>query len=113
MRTDNTKQGAETTVSQRRQRQHDRFAALNTEKIRTNADCSGRILEETAMPDEAGLALMRQAAESLGLSARGFHRTLRAARTLADLDDMDAVTSIHIAEALSYCGETLKKRQAA
>ena len=46
----------------------------------------GALLEEIAMPDEAGVALLRQASETLHLSARGFHRTLRVARTLADLD---------------------------
>jgi magnesium chelatase family protein len=61
------------------------------------------------MPDEAGLALLRQAAEALGLSARGFHRTLRVARTLADLDQSEAVGRLHVAEALSYRGETLRQ----
>ena len=60
--------------------------ARRAKGVRTNADCSGHLLEEIAMPDDAGLALLRQAAETLGLSARGFHRTLRVARTLADLD---------------------------
>ena len=49
------------------------------------------------MPYEAGLALMRHAAESLGLSALCFHFTLRIAQTLAELDDEDTVTCIHIA----------------
>ncbi len=65
------------------------------------------------MPDAPGLALLRQAADTLGLSARGFHRTLKVARTLADLDGDDAVGRIHIAEALSYRGETLRQRQVA
>ena len=68
--------------------------------VRTNAECSGPLLEQIATPDEAGVALLRQAAETLQLSARGFHRTLRVARTLADLDGADGVARIHVAEAL-------------
>ena len=48
--------------------------------------------------------LIRQAAESMRLSARGFHRTLRVARTLADLDGEAQVRRLHLAEALSYRG---------
>ena len=100
-------------VSAARQRQRERFAALGARGMRTNADCSGRLLEEIAMPDAEGTALLRQAAERLGLSARGFHRTLKVARTLADLDGAEDVGRIQIAEALSYRGETLRQRQAA
>jgi len=45
---------------------------------------------------------LTRAAERLGLSARAWHRTLRVARTLADLDGSDTVRRLHIAEALSY-----------
>lgn len=65
------------------------------------------------MPDADGVTLLRQAAEALGLSARGFHRTLKVARTLADLDGSETVGRIHIAEALSYRGETLRQRMEA
>jgi magnesium chelatase family protein len=65
------------------------------------------------MPEEAGVALLRQASETLSLSARGFHRVLRVARTLADLDSVDTVTRSHVAEALSYRGETLRQQRAA
>ncbi|MGE3831666.1 MAG: ATP-binding protein, partial [Parvibaculaceae bacterium] len=62
----------------------------------------GEVLEKIAHPDEAGLHLLRDAADAMNLSARGYHRVLRVARTLADLDGRDAVARIHIAEALSY-----------
>ena len=62
---------------------------------------------------DAGLTLLREAADALSLSARGYHRTLRVARTLADLDSEGKVARIHIAEALSYRGETLRRAQEA
>jgi magnesium chelatase family protein len=71
------------------------------------------VLADVAMPEEAGLALLRQASEQLQLSARGFHRTLRVARTLAHLDAVETVTRAHVAEALSYRGETLRQSRAA
>ena len=70
--------------------------------IRTNADADGELLERVAAPDQPGRNLLTQAAEHLHLTARGYHRVLRLARTLADLDGGDAVRRIHIAEALSY-----------
>ena len=60
------------------------------------------LLAAIAEPDAEGRALLARAAERLGLSARAWHRTLRVARTLADLDGSDAVRRLHIAEALSY-----------
>src|SRR5262245_27048484 len=101
------------TVTLARQRQLARFAALGAKGVRTNAECSGALLEQIAMPDEPGVQLLRQASEKLGLSARGFHRTLRVARTLADLDGAEKVARLHVAEALSYRGETLRQQMAA
>jgi magnesium chelatase family protein len=69
---------------------------------RCNADTDGNLLAAIAEPDAEGRALLVRAAERLGLSARAWHRTLRVARTLADLDGSDAVRRLHIAEALSY-----------
>jgi magnesium chelatase family protein len=102
-------------VTAARARQRARLAALGpaAQRMRTNADCAGKVLEEIAMPDEAGLALLRQASDTLGLSARGFHRTLKVARTIADLDHADTVGRMHVAEALSYRGETMRQQQAA
>ncbi len=70
--------------------------------IRTNAEADGELLDRVAKPDAAGAALLAQATERRRLSARGYHRVLRVARTLADLDGSDRVSRIHIAEALSY-----------
>ena len=100
-------------VAKARERQRSRFAARGLSGVRTNAACSGRVLEEIATPDAEGTALLRQAAETLHLSARGFHRTLRVARTLADLDGLDQVSRMHVAEALGYRGETLRQERAA
>jgi magnesium chelatase family protein len=60
------------------------------------------MLEAIARPDDAGLKLLRDAADAMNLSARGYHRVLRVARTLADLDGRERVGRINIAEALSY-----------
>jgi magnesium chelatase family protein len=67
-----------------------------------NARIEGKALETVATPDEAGRALLVKAAERGGLSARGWTRTLRLARTIADLEGATAVRRIHIAEALVY-----------
>ncbi len=71
-------------------------------KIRTNAEADGTLLEKVSVPDKSGRNLLAEAAERLRLSARGYHRVLRVARTIADLDDGGGVKRIHIAEALSY-----------
>jgi magnesium chelatase family protein len=70
--------------------------------IRTNAEADGDLLDGVATPDESGRRLLAQAAEAMRLSARGFHRILRVARTIADLSESEPVTRVHIAEALSY-----------
>lgn len=82
-----------------RDRQRQRFRHHN---VRANAEADGALLAEIARPDEAAAALLRQAAERLGLSARAYHRVLRVARTAADLAGMERVGSAHIAEALAF-----------
>ncbi len=88
-----------TRVAAAREIQNLRFAGTTT---RTNAEADGKLLEAVATPDDAGQKLLVQATQALRLSARGYHRVLRVARTLADLAGAEKVTRIHIAEALSY-----------
>ena len=70
--------------------------------MRSNAELDGQALEDQATPDEAGRKLLAQAAEAMRLSARGYTRMLRVARTIADLAGAETVGRIHVAEALSY-----------
>lgn len=70
--------------------------------MRVNADMEGRMLEQVASPDDEGRALLTRVAERFGLSARGYHRVLRVARTIADLDGSANVRRPHVAEAVSY-----------
>jgi magnesium chelatase family protein len=70
--------------------------------VRTNAEADGELLERVAAPDKDGRDLLAQAAERMKLSARGYHRVLRVARTLADLAGAETVRRVQVAEALSY-----------
>jgi magnesium chelatase family protein len=67
-----------------------------------NALAEGGVLEKIAAVDDASRALLTRAAEAGGLSARGWARTLRLARTIADLEGSEAVRRAHVAEALIY-----------
>ena len=89
-------------VARARAMQAERYAAAGLPQVRTNAATHGPLLEDVARPDSGGLALLRDAADAMRLSARGYHRVLRVARTLADLDGADKVGRLHLAEALSY-----------
>ena len=90
-------------VAAARAKQSARYAGIEGERpIRTNAEADGKLLEEVAAPEADGRKLLTDAAEKLKLSARGYHRVLRVARTIADLDGSAGVRRIHIAEALSY-----------
>ena len=77
-------------------------ARYSDSAIICNAEADGETLESVAAPDQDGRALLTLAAEKMRLLARGYHRILRVARTIADLDASDSVKRIHIAEALSY-----------
>ncbi len=80
--------------------QDHRFAGH--EGLRVNADAEGAVLDQIATPDAGGRDLLLRAADRFGLSARAYHRILRVARTIADLDGSATVRQPHIAEALSY-----------
>jgi len=86
-------------VAAARQLQADRYSGSG---VRTNAQADGELLDRVATPDEPGRKLLADAAAAMRLSARGFHRVLRVARTVADLAGAEQVGRIHVAEALSY-----------
>ncbi len=86
-------------VARARDIQRERYAEAG---LRTNAEAEGEILDRFASPDEPGVRLLGEAAERMKLTARGYHRVLRVARTIADLAGHESVMRPHIAEALSY-----------
>ena len=77
-------------------------ARYEGKRIRTNAEAEGELLDQVASPDAAGARLLTEAADAMRLTARGYHRVLRVARTIADLAGAERVGRPHIAEALSY-----------
>lgn len=77
-----------------------------------NARLSGEALEQFTPPDADGKALLTKAAEATGMSARGWTRTLRLARTIADLEGCPNIARRHIAEALMYRRTTHRAEQA-
>jgi len=89
-------------VAAARDTQLARYASAGLPHIRTNAEAPSSVLDQIAQPDAQGQKLLRDAAETMRLSARGYHRVLRVARTLADLDRADKIGRLHLAEALSY-----------
>lgn len=87
-------------VSGARTLQQERYASHSG--IRQNADIEGKVLDDVAKPDKAGSELLTRVAERFGLSARGYHRVLRVARTIADLAGSETIGRDHVAEAISY-----------
>jgi magnesium chelatase family protein len=100
-------------VARARQVQRERFEELGVSDAATNAHCAPSLIERIATPDGAGLSLLGDASDRLGFSARAYHRVLKVARTLADLDGADTVGRIHVAEAISYRMATDRMAQAA
>lgn len=97
-------------VERARAVQAERYKGLGGDAAILNATCPASIIETAAAPDAAGARLLGDAAEQMKFSARAYHRILKVARTLADLDGDDTVRRIHLAEAISYriAGERLR-----
>jgi magnesium chelatase family protein len=100
-------------VAQARKIQADRFQAMGLPHLRTNSEADGEVLEAITALDVAGQSLLRDAAEAMNLSARGYHRVLRVGRSIADLAGSENVMRVHIAEALSYRQRAASLRLAA
>jgi magnesium chelatase family protein len=87
-------------VADARRIQQERYA--NIPNVHLNADAEGDTLSAVATPEADGRDLLMKVADQFGLSARGYHRVMRVARTIADLDGSDVVQRSHVAEAVSY-----------
>jgi len=87
-------------VQKARDIQLKRFKGL---KITSNAEMNNKQLKQFCDLDQQSVVLLKQAITKLSLSARGFHRVIKIARTIADLEDSVKIKSNHIAEALQYC----------
>ncbi len=87
------------TVRARVERARERQLARQS---KANAELAGAELETLCRPDAAGEALLRQAIARLDLSARAYHRILRVARSVADLDGAEQPGAGHVAEAVQY-----------
>lgn len=96
----NTSAEVAARVATARAVQADRYA--DDPNVQLNADATGDALTRFATPDSEGRALLQRVAEKSGLSARGYHRVQRVARTIADLDGSDTVHATHLAEAISF-----------
>ena len=100
-------------VAAAREMQRARYAALGRENVATNAAAPANLIESVVSLDGSGTALIREASERFALSARGFHRVLKLARTIADLEGAESVSRRHLAEALSYRSGLTGMRHAA
>ena len=98
-------------VAAARDIQRQRYAGLA--KVRSNAQAGADLIETVAAPERAGVRLLEDAAAAMQLTARGYHRVLKLARTLADLDGAETVARIHVAEALAYRALPLELQMAA
>jgi magnesium chelatase family protein len=96
-------------VAAARNIQRNRYLALGAAGVTTNAHCPTAMIETVADLDAGAMQLLADAADKMKFSARAYHRIMKVARTLADLDGADKTGRIHVAEAISYrmAGERL------
>jgi len=101
--------GVAKRVAAARTVQTERYAMLGVEGVTTNAHCPTALIEQVADVDTGGMQLLSDAADQMKFSARAYHRIMKVARTLADLDGAAQTGRIHVAEAISYriAGERL------
>lgn len=104
-RTGESSASIRTRVQAARQRQFDRFKDT---RLFSNADMTPAEIRVYCPLDEAGNALMQQAMRQMQLTARGYHRVLKLARTIADLSGEDKIQQVHLAEALQYRARELE-----
>ncbi len=95
-------EGSETLRSRVEGAREKSASRLRDTPARTNADMSARMIDAHAHLGEAARNTLTQSAKSLGLSARGYHKTTKVARTIADLDNSDTIEERHVLEALRY-----------
>ena len=89
-------------VVKAREIQKQRFAELGVPELNTNSQLKGDLLEKAVQMENDAKELLIKCSERFNLSARGYHRTLRLARTIADLQNEKNVLKMHVAEALNY-----------
>jgi magnesium chelatase family protein len=87
-------------VIEARQIQENRFEGMKG--IHCNAQMSAKVLRKICVLDDASNAILKNAMEKLGLSARAFDRILKVARTIADIDKQPDIRAEHLAEAIQY-----------
>lgn len=87
-------------VVRARQIQEERF--VEWKEVHCNAQMTSKLIRKFCQLDEAGVALLKNAMERLGLSARAYDRILKVSRTIADLDGSEAIRPDHVAEAIQY-----------
>jgi len=92
-------------VKAAREIQSRRYAFMGQDSVALNAHCPPAAIENLCKLDQEGARLLEKAADVTGLSARGYYRTIRIARTIADLDSAANIGAVHVAEALSLRGE--------
>jgi magnesium chelatase family protein len=87
-------------VAKARAVQRERYAGVAG--VSTNADAEGDLLDAAAAMEETARTLLASVAARFRLSARGYHRALRVARTIADIEGAEVIARAHVAEAVGY-----------